>query len=717
MAAERANNAVVRWSAAFVEQQQTFRAWLFVMLTLTASRVVYLLVLRPYWPAEYQVPDLIKVFGQGIRFDCVTATYVCVIPIVISSLGVLWKGFASWTRHARNVAVGCYLAVTPAMLFGSIGYYREYNDNFNPFMFEFFYDDTWSILRIMQSEHGLVQKTLFCMAISAGTWMVYRTWFRHEFLAAERSAAAMSSWRGRLGLSVAVVLLLVMGLRCSLGSRPLQAADAGVTADRFFNKVTMNAVYAFQCAAVDRLKEGPGKSGIELADSQLADAVQIAFFEPVVRRIAKDKTTPGREAASGVIPAAFFEPLARRDTSGQATPSRAADDPLVQIAAGPKTTPPEHIFVIIMESYDAWPMLDKYRSLGLVENGRRLAEQGLHIRAFLPATDNSLGSYLALISGLNHTSRFRQRDFPTSLPHVFNQLGYATRLFVGDSATWQHIEDLASQQGFSEFYAAGAIVANTGLVRQPRAHDPELFAFVRRQLRHGKPSINVIRTVSNHGPYEIDLEAEGCVVPRLPDDLKAVCNMDEQKVLTRLGYLKFSDKCLGRFAEQVEAEFPNSLFAITGDHYGREFLNNRPTEFEGTCVPLILYGKQVLAGIELPKGVAGSHLDITPTLANLVAPRGFRFASLGADLLAPRGEFLGISETHVIGQDFVVAFRDTPRIEPLPWTRRDAPSYRQAESSLSRLSRVFGAFHGLASWIAQQGEQVSLRNQGSAGVR
>ncbi|HEV3138349.1 MAG TPA: sulfatase-like hydrolase/transferase, partial [Pirellulales bacterium] len=341
----------------------------------------------------------------------------------------------------------------------------------------------------------------------------------------------------------------------------------------------------------------------------------------------------------------------------------------------------------------------------------------LHIKAFLPSTDNSLGSYLALISGLNHTSRFRQRDFPTSLPHVFNQLGYATRLFVGDSATWQHIEDLASQQRFSEFYAAGAIVTGGRLVKQPRAHDPELFAFVRRQLRHGKPSINVIRTVSNHGPYEIDLEAEECVVPKLPDDLKAICNKDEQMVLTRLGYLKFSDKCLGRFVEQVEAEFPNSLFAITGDHYGREFLNNRPTEFEGTCVPLILYGKQVLSGIDLPEGVAGSHLDITPTLANLAAPRGFRFASLGSDLLAPRWEFLGISETHAIGHDFIVAFRDTPHIELLPWTERDAPGYRQAAASLSRLSRVFEAFHGLSSWIGQQSEQVSLRNQGTASKR
>jgi phosphoglycerol transferase MdoB-like AlkP superfamily enzyme len=347
----------------------------------------------------------------------------------------------------------------------------------------------------------------------------------------------------------------------------------------------------------------------------------------------------------------------------------------------------------------------------VVENGRRLAEEGLHVKAFLPSTDNSLGSYLALTSGLNHTSHFRQREFPTSLPHVFNQLGYATRLFVGDSATWQHIEDLASQEGFAEFYAAGAIVNNGRLGRQPRAHDPELFAFVRHHLRHGKPSINVIRTVSNHGPYEINLEEEECVLPTLPIDLKALSNKEEQVLLTRLGHLKFSDKCLGRFVEQVEAEFPNSLFAITGDHFGREFINTRPTEFEGSCVPLILYGKQVLAGIELPEGVAGSHLDITPTLVNLVAPRGFRFASLGVDLLAPRREFLGISESHAIGQDFIVAFRDRPVVEPLPWTDQDLPGYREADENLARLTRAFEAFNGLSSWIVRQGEQVSLRRQ------
>ncbi len=689
MAADSTNNALARWSAAFVQHQQTFRAWMFVVLTLTISRIVYLIVLRSYWPAEYQLSDLVKVFGQGSRFDCVTATYVCVIPMVLTSLGVLFERLDQWAGHARKAAVGCYLVAAPAMLFGSIGYYREYNDNFNPFMFELFYDDTSSIIRIMQSEHAVAQKLLFSLAISAGAWMIYRRWFQRALLASETSAAMMSSWRGRLGLSLTVVLLFVMGVRCSLGSRPLQAADGGVTGDRFFNKATMNAVYAFQCAAVDRLKEIGHEAEFRLADSQVADAVQAAFFEGVV------------------------SPNLR----GETTPSRAADDPLFQIAAGPKTVRPEQIFVIIMESYDAWPFLDKFRSLGVVENGHRLAEQGLHIKAFLPSTDNSLGSYLALTSGLNHTSRFRQREFPTSLPHVFSQLGYATRLFVGDSATWQHIEDLAAQEGFSEFYAAGAIVTNGRLGRQPRAHDPELFAFVRRHLRHGKPSINVIRTVSNHGPYEIDLEAQGCVLPKLPDDLKAMCNKDEHVVLTRLGHLKFSDQCLGRFIEQVEAEFPNSLFAITGDHFGREFINSRPTEFEGACVPLILYGKQALSGIELPEGVAGSHLDITPTLVNLAAPQGFRFASLGVNLLAPRREFLGISETHAIGKDFIVAFDDSPLVEPLPWADEDSPGYREADENPSRLTRVFEAFHGLSSWIVQQGEEVSLRNQRSAGQR
>ena len=73
----------------------------------------------------------------------------------------------------------------------------------------------------------------------------------------------------------------------------------------------------------------------------------------------------------------------------------------------------------------------------------------------------------------------------------------------------------------------------------------------------------------------------------------------------------------------MENRVPLPLFVITGDHYGRRFINSQPTFFEKTTVPLVLYGKEVLEGITLPDNVAGSHIDIIPTLVELTAPEGF----------------------------------------------------------------------------------------------
>ena len=118
-----------------------------------------------------------------------------------------------------------------------------------------------------------------------------------------------------------------------------------------------------------------------------------------------------------------------------------------------------------MESYDAWPLLDKYRGLKMAECGRRLACRGLHVQAFLPAARMSIESMAGIILGLPDSSLMLTAEvgsrtvYPTSLAATLRKLGYRTRLFCGTTLSWEDIGDFARRQGFDEVYRAGDIGA------------------------------------------------------------------------------------------------------------------------------------------------------------------------------------------------------------------------------------------------------------------
>ena len=55
--------------------------------------------------------------------------------------------------------------------------------------------------------------------------------------------------------------------------------------------------------------------------------------------------------------------------------------------------------------------------------------------------------------------------------------------------------------------------------------------------------------------------------------------------------------------------------------------------YEQSSVPLVLYGPKFLQNIQYNELQPGSHLDIAPTLVELLAPKGFQYYSLGDSLL------------------------------------------------------------------------------------
>src|SRR5690606_5943425 len=136
--------------------------------------------------------------------------------------------------------------------------------------------------------------------------------------------------------------------RGSLGTRPVQDTDAGVTQHQILNVAAMNPLYSLKYA-LRQYRAGLSHSGQN-------------------RFITNAEVPLATTSLSGVLTG---EALATET-------DQLADHPMWQrTAGGPANGPPEHVFVLFMESYDSWPFQDKYDQLNIVPFGEKLAHEGL----------------------------------------------------------------------------------------------------------------------------------------------------------------------------------------------------------------------------------------------------------------------------------------------------------------------------------------------------
>jgi phosphoglycerol transferase MdoB-like AlkP superfamily enzyme len=345
-------------------------------------------------------------------------------------------------------------------------------------------------------------------------------------------------------------------------------------------------------------------------------------------------------------------------------------------------------------------MEPQFASLGLTKRLTALGEQGIHVRAFLPSgsgTEETLG---AIITGLpesgvmvNYQASV-QRGLPTDIAGIFKRLGYKPRFFYGGYLSWQRLGDFCREHGFKEIYGGDKMSPRlTG--NEWGVDDKVLFQFI---LDHtaDEPTFNLVMTTSYHPPFSVNLESEGW--DAAPLKTNALCGGLAERTLRILGHLWYSDKCVANFVAEAARKFGNPCFAVTGDHYSRHCIKAVPSLYESESVPLVLYGKPFLAKKEWPlPPLAGSHLDIAPTLVNLVAPDGFAYHSFGRDLFDTTRPQVGFGRAAVITPDHIATVGEPAREENL--NGQPLPVDEEADNLILRHRQ----FHGLGWWRAVKG--------------
>lgn len=560
---------------------KAFHFCLWVVFILLFSRFVFIWYFKNSLGA-WDRSDLLLFLLRALQFDFRIGA-ICFL---------LFLGFAS--RSWFFLVIKAFTWVTLFLVVLDIGFFIEYKEQFNARIFDVFYDDLFAILKTMAGYGFLWQLLLLYLFLAFLSVFLLNQWKRWSLFIALKKPVLQYLFLAFLPI------FFIAALRGGLGHRPLQRKDIAITKNPFLNKLILNPYFALYYAHKD-YKLSMGTEGIEafLPDKDIKKALKL--LNPNV------------------------------------IGGYSVDDYFTKTVAGIKNAkqPAQHVFLIVMESQDAWPLMENYNDLNLMPNLKKLTQDALYFPAFLPSGLGTMASLNAIITGLPdsgvHTNYQKSALSPysTSIAEQFKALGYQTHLFYGGYLSWQRLGDFAKDQGFQEVYGGSNMGAWKG--NEWGVEDKALFEFVLNQVDPSVPSFNLIMTTSNHPRYLIDLAAQGCPIQEIPSSLKAL--YDGSVSVKILGHFWYADKCVGEFLASAKDKFEPFLVAITADHWSRHFLNGQPNLYEKNCVPFILYGPKVLEKKGAIREIAGCHLDIAPTLIHLLAPEGFEYISLGKNML------------------------------------------------------------------------------------
>ena len=335
---------------------------------------------------------------------------------------------------------------------------------------------------------------------------------------------------------------------------------------------------------------------------------------------------------------------------------------------GPRIKKPKKIFLIVEESYSQFAFDDVYKDIPIANAGRRIREQSttIHIDNFLAGGLISQPSISSMLNGiydvnleLNEKAYFWNHQLPTSLGKQISELGYTCSLWYGGSLSWSSLGLFAKGNGFYNVYSGFDITSSDTPHTWLGVYDHLFLEGIQQKLDEnntGNYEFHFIYTTSNHGPYTIPIEKYGFekeeLLKKLPDYL--------YKYAEDIGTYAYCDCYLSQFVRYVQETYEDSLVIVTGDHTRRLPMPcqdkgrvHRLREDISTAFYLSHkdFDKSLLNGVRI-----GTHMNILPTIMELIAPKEYEYVSLFPSLFEPQ-KFI-VTPYHWLSNSHIGLFKD-----------------------------------------------------------
>ena len=639
--------------------------FVFLLGVLSVFRAVFVALFADTLTPDTPWKDLALTMWYGLRISLKTVG-ACVLPAFVLGT-VLQAAWPKWNGEKFRFWYTCAVLLVLSLLFQMrIPYYQEFHSAFSPFMFNTFHDDVGAIVHTSIEQYHAVERVLLALLIA-----------------------------GILGVGLRLLLRLTNRF-----ARPLQ------TARRPAIVVIASCLFLLPFAVFIRYGgafsfhhciywKNAARLNQHLLNEAVLDDVQAVYrarknYKQLRKSATNVRVEEVRAAAASLLGRTEYteddlRPLLARRAAG---------------ASGPK---PQHIFIIVGETYMMWPLLDGYEKYPMASGVRRLLKRSdaVLLEHFLPASNGTMFGLTSVLLGIPELNLFASsrptamQPYETALSVQLAKWGYKARFLYGGFSSWNDVGLFMEHQGFEESFYAADFNGQANVWGVP---DRDFLQGIPDKIGE-EPSFNLVLTSSNHPPYRVDMSREPDL-PTVQDFEKMLPEhvADKKLVATRMWHFAYADKYLAEFVETILAKYPNSLFVIVGDHADRWTLEPSPSDYERVAVPLVLVGPAVKSK-PFPAQAAGSHMDVAATVLELILPKGTPYYALGKNMFtAPEGKKeVGVSAYYWITPDAIGRVAQAA-VEPLPGS-----TVRLTEEELQDVRARVRAIQQVAAWRVLKG--------------
>ena len=593
----------------FTGIQQDFKVFLLAPFVCAVFRLVFILLYGPYKSYRGQGRKFFHCFRYGFWWGMDFNAYVFLLLLVLVSLpGAFFPVWHAQGNLMRIVGVDVYMAVLYTAFMGKLIYYYHYHDIYNHVLWLGKNADKKNLADIFFHQNH-------------GAWILFGY---VPFLAL---CTGIQQWL--LGLPVLPYPEVVSPvLRYGMNTAIFLAAIACFYFCRFGG--------TFRHADKPEWDEIPAvvKADIFLAKATLDDlvALEIVWKHPM-NELLKHTDEEALPVIETVLPAGGWQGL------------KHPLDAFCRTAKGARIRPPQHIFYLLGESYAQAPLDALYDNLHLADGGKRFRSDAhaFSLDHFLSAGVISQPSLVSLLLGVydadlefNENEDFWHGSLPTTLPRQLKALGYRSDFWYGGELNWGSLQHFLPAVGFDAAFGAPEFCPKDAPRTWLGVYDHIFLEEAAKRIQardDGQPTLHMLYTTSNHGPYTIPVGQYGYdvnkVMPEAPEKVRT-----DAMTQRRLSGYWYTDWALFRFVEQMKALYPDSLFIVTGDHsmgvipFDCDVVERSgPSIREQVGTAFMLQHPDIDAGM-FAGNTIGGHMNILPTIMELLAPAGQPYLSL-----------------------------------------------------------------------------------------
>lgn len=570
-------------------------------------RLAFILTYAPDKNPRGQGEKWLTCFRYGFWWGMDFNAYVFLFSLVLVSLpGAFFPEYYAWGDAVRRYGLLIYLAVVYTAFMGKMVFYYHFHDTFNVTiklggkadkknLLDIFFHQNHGALILL----GYIPYLWLCDKITS--WLL--SWPQLPYLTLE------SSWQ-QYGLNALVVIAAGMlfywfryGGTLNHRNKPeFDEVPAVVKNDIFFGKAVVDDLVAFELACKAKVSEALTHD----------DDTSANLMAPIM----------GKKITAKDNPLDFFRRKAK----------------------GARIRRPEHIFFLMGESHAQAGLDELYADLHLMDASKKFRENPhtLSLDNFLSAGMTSRPSLVSLLTGiydanleLNEREIFWHKTPLSSLPLQMRKLGYRSEFWYGGGLNHGSMQHFVPATGFDACHAGPDICGKDAPATWLGVYD-HIFLDKAAELiaaADNGPTLHFLYTTSNHGPWRIPFEQYGFdadkLMPHIPQALR-----QDSKMMRRLAAAWYADQALLKFVQDMQMAFPDSLFVITGDHTSRlipyqyDLVNRRDASLrEGLLTTFAIHHPDLTPEL-LAGNIIGGHMNIMPTLVELIAPQGHEYVSL-----------------------------------------------------------------------------------------